>query len=643
MKKTLLVSSLICLALQAQDLDKLLNEYARKADLSEQTKKESGGFLQVYTRQDLDRMQIRQLKELIEKIPFFRYREDNLGFSDPFYAPYQPTTTSGIRIYINDHALVNAYTGNGLKLYGQMDMANIDHVEIYLGIPSQTFGIEGAACVIKLYTKDPSRENTTLLGAVYGSRGTQHYYGYDAKVFGNFSYLAYADYSKLQRQKVRNDAGYTFKRDKEYGNFYGELRKEHHRFEFQAIRGRSDAFIGESWDMDSDDPKVDIRYLYGGWYYDNPENGWKASLNYADTVTDYSDEAIESALGIVELPVVTSYPPPFFHKERTKITEQVSDAQIKKRFVYRNFLSDTGIQARYKHFRFKEIELDDIKIDSDHEYDTEIVLSAFSENSYMIDDSNLLVGAIKLDRYLENGKISDRTLFSGRVGYIYNDGRWISKSFFMYSDFSPTMETLYLNRYKYDQREDPKTIHGYIGATKLIYNREKNSYAVMLSRTVHDNTLYFRYDPLRGEGKYTNYSQHMVFDTILLEYNHRFDGVNLFKLDLWKVINEYNNDLGSDRTYGGVASLTFTYDLFDIHNDLVYKYYPSFDPGLDWNFALTYHHSRRLNLFFKANNILGKALKMDYYTFNPVTGNVTELDDVTLFDKRVWVGMEYQF
>jgi len=42
------------------NISDLLSEYAQKADLSNQTKMESAGFLIVYTRQDLDKMKIMQ-------------------------------------------------------------------------------------------------------------------------------------------------------------------------------------------------------------------------------------------------------------------------------------------------------------------------------------------------------------------------------------------------------------------------------------------------------------------------------------------------------------------------------------------------------------------------------------------------------
>lgn len=619
-------------------LDSLLGEYAQELDLSEATKKESGGFLMVYTRQDLDRLQIRQLKELIEKIPFFRYREDKYGLSDPFYSPYQPPVTNGMRIYINDRAITNPFSNNGMRLFGQMDMGYIDHVEIYLGIPSQTFGIEGAACVVKLYTKDPAREQTDLAGALLGSRGTQQYYGYSAHQEEKISYLAYGSYFNLRRQNVTAPAGNTLKRDKEFVDGYAQIATGHHRFEFQALSGQLDAFLGDSMNMTSVDPSIDIRYLYGGWFYDNPDTGWKAFAYITDTLSDYRDRS-PNPLGVVLDPIY--HMPRFYYRDHTKLDEQLADIQLKKSLDLGALHSENGLQARYKHFTFDTLEFDGVAR-YPGEYDTETIYSLFSENNYLIDANNILVAALKIDRYIENGGVSDHTLYSGRVGYIYNDSRWTSKTFLMYNDAAPAMQTYFLNRYLYRQTQDPRIEHGYIGATKLIRKMPRDTLSGMVSRTILENATYF--NPVSFPPGYDNFGEAMTFDSYLVEYEHRFDALNVLKSNAWTVHSRYRNGLGSSNTYGFYLSLTNTLDRFDIHNDLVYKYYRSSGRGLDWNFALTYHHSRRLTLFLKANNILGEALKQNYFTVNPFALNpLTELKDVSVFDKRVWAGWEYQF
>ncbi|WP_457597457.1 TonB-dependent receptor plug domain-containing protein [Hydrogenimonas sp.] len=626
------------------ELDELLGAYAQQSDLSQKTKKESGGFLQVYTRQDLDRMQIRQLKELLEKVPFIRYAEDNLGLSDPFYLPYQPGVSNGVRIYINDRSITTTYSSNALRLFGQMGMEFIDHVEIYLGVPSQTFGIEGAIIVIKLYTKDPAREETSLLGAILGSRGTQKFYAYDAHTDGKESgHLLYANYTKLNRQSVPSPTtGLPLKRDKEYATAYLQYQMGHHRFEGQFIQGRTDAFLGTSPAMNSANPDFDYRYGYAGWFFDNPQSGWKAFLYGSTIESEYQERVATGNLGYIQRP----YPqlPIPFHRSFYKVKEQVIDAQLRKSFNTGNVDHAVGIQARYKHFNIKNLELDGISFPVGS-YNSERIISIFSEQNWLVDPSNILTASLKVDRYLENGGIDDQTLWTGRLGYIYNNETWTSKTFLMYADAMPSMETLYNSRYIFHQSEFPSKIEHDIGiGTRLTYRNGDDSYSLLISRTIRQNAFAF------DGRKYVILPDMMQFDGFDFEYVKEFDALNRFKLDAWEVISRYNNNIGSGKTYGVVASLTNTIDRWDIHNDVVYKYFRSVgQPGLDWNMALTYHATRQLSLFFKANNILGRALKENYYSIDPwklqlgLPGAVTELKGVDVFDKRVWIGMEYQF
>jgi len=621
-----------------EDIDDLLGDYAQKADLSSQTVKESAGFVQIYTRQDLEKMQVRQLKELIDKIPFFRYQEDSYGLTSPFYEPYQPPVPNSVRVYINDRAITGIFTNDSLRLFGQMDMTFIDHVEIYLGIPSQSFGIEGAYYVMKLYTKDPSRENTTLLGTYFSSYDTASVYGYQADVVDDFSYLAYGSYTNFGRDDVKADNGNRLKRDKEYLSGYAQFQKGKHHIELQVITGNSDAFMGDSPDLKSIDPYFDFNYIYGGWYYEDPSSGWKIFANLTFTDSEYQDRTNPpDPLGYYEMDS-----PPYigvYYEDHSKIDETFSDIQLKKTYAKECFKSETGIQARYKHFSFK-----DKPFPISSNYDTQWLLSFFNESSYILDTKHMITASFKVDRSIDNGDIKDKTLLSGRIGYIYNTQQWTSKTFAMYMDAAPVMQTYYTNRYYFHRDDDPEVEHGYGIASQLIYHpNQKQTISFMASRMYRENALYFAVDE-NNRPYYGNMSQKMDFTTLMLEYTYLFTPLTKISANFWESINSYCNDIEDDNTYGGMISFISTYNRLDMHGDLVYKDYASVDdPGFNLNLAMTYHYSRVLSMFAKGNNILGKALKQNYYVYNPVTNVKTTLDDVDVIDRRIWIGVEYQF
>ncbi|BBG65960.1 hypothetical protein NNO_1257 [Hydrogenimonas sp.] len=612
-------------------IESMIGEYAQKADLSEKTKRESDGYLMVFTRQDLDRMQIRSLQEIIEKIPFIRYNEDRLGLSSSFYAPYQPNPPAGLRVYINNRVLYTPYFGNALKMFGQLDMGYIDHVEVYYGMPSQTLGIDGAVVVIKMYTKDPLREKTSLAGAVGGSEGYGELYGYTAGGKEDFSHLVYADYRNMKRKKESYN-GSILSKDRESTNLFADFRMGNNSFEVQAVRGRLDTFLGFSPHLDPLNPHLSFSYLYGGWDYENRDNRLKAFLHLTRNSTRHYD-ASKSLLGVYPSPDG----PVTFTTSRFNMLQYHAEAQLQKGFDAFGTESSVGMQARTGRFSFKEVYLDEKPYNAPSGYDRETALSLFAQSSYMIDESKIAVASVKGDRYLERSGVKDYTLFSGRLGYIYNSERWISKSFLFYGTFSPSVETLYKNRYLYGQNRDPDAERSAIISTKATYRYGNHETSLLAARYIKMNGLYFD-----GEG-FLNFRDDITIDCYMLEHLIRLSSPGSIKAEFWTNRHRPHNSIPARNTYGASLNYIDSVGRLDIYTGLNYIYSPEVKPGFDLNAALTYRRSRNLSLFLKGSNILGKALKSEYYGIDPFTGEKSEIGNVDVIDKRLWVGVEYQF
>ncbi|RUM44919.1 MAG: hypothetical protein DSY46_04275 [Hydrogenimonas sp.] len=484
----LFILHILLLALIAdEDLKTLLNKYALEADLSHQTKKEAEGYLLVFSRQDLDRMQIRSLNELIEQIPMMRYNESNNGLTSPLYRPYQPDETAWIQVYINDRALISPFTGSGLKLFGQMDIGYIDHAEVYFGIPSQTLGIEASALVIKLYTKDPARENTTLIGALTDTLKTGEVFGLSAKKVENFSYMAYLNFRNLKRSDVEYN-NTPLSRDKRSVNFYGEIRTDHQRFELHALRAHFDNFMGQSINLDPLSTYTDIDYIYAGWYYQDDTKGLKAYINYAKDWT----ERFERSATIAGIYPTSTFPYYGVYQQLyLKMHESISDLYLAKLLKWKNITSRFGIQSRFKYFTFDRVLFDDLTIYFPNDYSRETILSIFNENTISIDPSRMLIASLKADRYIENGMIQDYSLFSGRLGYIYNKDHWVSKSFLFYGDFVPSIYKLYVNRYLYNNTNTIQKERVYSVSSKLTHRTTQADYSLLAAYSVIRDASYF--------------------------------------------------------------------------------------------------------------------------------------------------------
>ncbi|WP_353661678.1 hypothetical protein [Hydrogenimonas sp. SS33] len=648
--------SALSLPLAAEEnLSALLDEYAQQADLSNLTKQESAGNLIVYTRRDLERMQIKQLKELLEKIPFLEYKEDNYGLTDVFYAPYQPASNVGIKLYVNDRAMEIPYGGNALRLYAQMDMSYIDHVEIYLGAPALSFGVEQGAFVIKLYTKDPARENTDVLGVFGGTYGTRDLYAYSAHVTdGGIGYLLYANYFDLRRHKVRTGKA-ALSRDKEFGHFYSRITKGNHAVEFEAIRARFDQFYGMSFHMD---PKEGYPYsyatnLYGGYYYDNQEAGVKGFINYAVNRTDFHD-ASRSGLGIMPNPKGAYPAAVVYDRMRMRFNDYLLDTQIRKKLKGAHWESDTGLQFRHKRFKFPLVSAGDVE---NHNLwsSTEIIYSLFNETSYQPDPSNIFLFSVKGERYNESDDVNDRTQLFYRIGYTYSTGKWTSKNFLMSGDFTPTLDVLFRNYHIFGIKKKLDSTEASAASTQLIYKEKRRTLSLLLAATKDKNHIYYdvKFDPTDHarplKPYYANLPDPIYYYTAWADWKEQCTPEHRIVLDGWLI---HADDRNSDtRSTGYGAQLSHSYDNgeWSLFNEIVYRYFPGYDPGWDWNLAATWHLSRDLTLIAKANNILGEALQNHYTAFDPtpIPGLyppiVTTLNNVDAFDRRLWIGLEYQF
>ncbi len=632
------VAFLLLQTLNAQDINTLLNSLAEKDDLSVHTKKENAGYLIIFTRQDLDRMKTRSLKELIEKIPFVRYNENSRGLSDPYFQPYQANNPSRIRIYINDRELLSPMFGNGLQILGQMDMAYIDHVEVYIGLPSYEISIEPAATVIKLYTKTGKRENTSVFGISGGSYGTSDTYGYTAKDMKDFSYFIYGDHRNLKREKLYNQ-GNLLSRDKETGNFYAQLTTAISRFEFQAIKGSMNNFLGNSWNMTPQNSTTDFTYLYAGYNFTSPDKSVKANINYTYAIYDYFDSS-NAPLGLNPISVYPFYAP--FYTNRVKMHEDLLDTQITKKLNFSKSSLLLGFRNRYKKFTSDIHTRNSISVPTSSNYNYEDIVSAYEEFDYMLNKKNRLIFSSSIDKYFEGGGINGETIYGIRLGHIYHNDIYTQKSFFFYGKFRATPYALLVNDSLLVNPGDLKSEKSYAISTKSIWKLEDLTTSLLFARTVLNNHIYFN----PTSGSYKNSTDKYVFDSISYKNSYALNVTDKIEFNAWISFEDYGKNANDryETKHGGYVALFKKLGSIDTYNAITYRDgYDNLSSGWNYNITLSYPYSKHLSLFLKGENLFKDAVKANYYRVNPLTQQVTTLDNVSVFDRTVWLGMEYEF
>ena len=199
---------------QELTLDNLLKEYEDSESLYKKTKKESAGFLLVYSREDLERMQAYSLKDVLKTVRMYSTQMNNIGAVKLQKFAQGKTAISPTKVYIDDFEITTVLQASALDTYGDMDIYFVDHIEIYQGGSSIAFGNSLGAMVIRLYSKDPARENSSSAQLSVDSKASGNLRVVDAGTMGEYEYLLYANAAKANYDTYKRN-GLELSRDAE--------------------------------------------------------------------------------------------------------------------------------------------------------------------------------------------------------------------------------------------------------------------------------------------------------------------------------------------------------------------------------------------------------------------------------------------
>lgn len=639
-----LIGLLFPIFVWSSDVENLLGGLAIEEDLSKQTVKENDGFVLVFTRQDLDRMHIRSFAELIERIPFFRYNENEIGLTDPYFFPYQFSFSQFVRLYINEREVLSPLIGNGLQVFGQMDFSYIDHVEVYQGLTSNAISRETSSTTIKLYTKNGERENTNLIGIMGGSAGTAEAYAYRGAQKDEMSYFVYADLRQFRRKPVEHDAydeandemkTFDLMRDKSSANFYGQITLPHWRIEAQATKINTDMFMGSSWAITPDVADSTIENLYGGAVYDD-KNGLQASVNYTFNYSQSREKSTLSPLGVKSINT-----PPFietYSTSQTKLKEHLADIWVHKKWSVDKATLMVGIQNRFKHFKHNEYLLGGVPVDIGTQYDTENITTLFAESTYLLSPEQLVSISMNLDYYYENGGVHNECLPTVRTGYIYKIPGWMGKFYAFYAKMQTQPLVLFSNDIVSQGSNPLEPSEGWLVSAN--FKRTYDNYeGELLAGYTEIEGL-----PMRMLDGFTNATDPLRIMTVDLRGKIWLNREDKVESGIWVADQDLGQIVPPDTIVGAYMALYKRFGRLDTYNMLSYRSnYNELPTGWNYHVTLSYEWTRDLTAYVKGENLFDSALKTNYLRVNPLNGEITEFNEVSVYERSIMVGVEYQF
>lgn len=582
---------------EEKNLDDLLSKYREAGELYNETKEERSGHVIVFSRSDLDMMQAYTLNDVLKTLRLFTLKNTKIGMSTLVKSPYSEATTSSIKLFINSHELKSITAGTATVQYGKMGLNFIDHIEVYQASNSIAFGGEPGNMTIRMYTKDPSREDATVLQTSINSEGGGgRAQLIEAAKLDEYSYLANIDFGKSNYDNHKNANGAEFSRDGKRLQAYVSLQKEDNFLvEVGAGGEKSDIFAGFG-------PSV------SGGYFD-------AKSMYIN-FTKYFDNDFKLILGSAyeEIKISNSDSMGITLQDRTKAYNlhiengsQTNNAVLEKRAVYGDNNILMAAEARFKEFYLNELKSNGIdKTLIVGPMDLDIYMFCI-EDEYKINNYHSVTFGTKIDYYKNymSESATEKLIRFAYNGHLRDDFsfKFFAQRNYTYPIFAQTtFSPLYI------PNPNLKASEGTILKVENEYRKDALTLTLGFGGSKSQDGIV--YDKARNT--YINNPSHANFSQIFVNTKYKFDEDNKLFAEYF-ITDKDKYHFSSDN--GALVQLFNRAGRFDFYNEFIYRssYIDMFgykiDAGYDYTAGAIYRYSKNLDLKVKGENIFDRASK----------------------------------
>ncbi len=627
------------LILHASDIQELLQAIEQKSDLSQKTKKENWGITYVYTRQDLQKMQARYLKDILLSLFPMQYKINNYGLYDPIGStPRAPFLSSPIKLFIDNQEISVGMYGSGLVLYGDMDISFADHIEVYIGSPSFEISSEPSLMVIKIYTKSAQRDGGNRLAAFLQNYGGKMSYFHTAEELNSgWSYFGYVSSFNDRYKKVEH-LGSSLSRDREAFHTLGTLQKDKKRFLVDIVHKNMDSFVDQSVFATPKQAGIDVDYFHIG--YDETKGHLRYNLTYerTQTKTNFLDLYKNAILQINRL-----YGQNLPYSLDTKSHSDIYTASLQYRYyVDQKSSLQVGGKYRYKHGVYTKLIYNDAQLPS-FGNDTQKVASVFAECKYRIGDATIFNFGINHFDVRNNNSNQNDKFTDVRAFLTHLEGDWTFKTIFSYIHFYPDLymiNSIFLNN---PTQKLPLQKHQFF-TQEIAYTHKRQKYILDLTYITGKNYLL---PDSTSPMLLSPYEKTLRYQRALLRFVQEYREFDKFQigLNINKVFNIPKSSLFKNssivQTMASVKNFN-TFSWGDLYNEIDY-FYDSWRQKhqFHYNMALSLHLSKDLQLKIKGENLFNSSISQEFYVLSPAL-SLQKLP-VQLFDRRFSIGVEYTF
>ena len=624
---------LLCTHLFSDDVDVLLENIEKRTDLSEKTKLANSGVSFIWTRDDLDRMQISNLKQLLDSIYPFGYNENRYGLTDPLtLQSYQPSKSAIIRLYIDNQEITSGLYGSGLILLGNTNIDWVDHVEIYTQNPTYEYATESTIALIKLYTKSVVKDEGSKIKIAGGSYGKKFVDAYHAGWLSDWSYFVFG-YSGDERRQKYHSHNTPLSKDKKVTMVTATLHKDETNILLHAFTQKGDAFVHLSLDATPEKSTIDATYFHFGIDSKIDHFSYLFTFSYSHIKSDMFDNVT---------PVPTApfygYFPVASVQDYTHDIVVTGELKYKKKIKNDTLLS--GIKYRTKRATWDKTSVNGINMVLAHDTITQNIMTLYAEDQHLLSPSSLLTFGVEYQKVQNRDTIQSDDLWMYRVAHTYTTKDWTFKTFYAHTLTSLELyliesKTFLSNPLAYYKPQTFDTL-----VEDIIYTNGNDTFEFMMDYTLIKDI--FGPDRL---GKIINFSKTLKVWGVDARWTKVYDRHNkLFLSGSYREIKNIPIESGKFKKYKGFIRDVHTYDKFDIFNELIYAR-DSITRKNFFNYSLgiQYHYTDDITIALKGINLFDDARQSDIFRLNPVTFQPEEPLRISPFDREILFSVSWVF
>ena len=635
--KYIIIPFILSLSLQlsADEIGDLLNDIEIKTDLSQKTQLENSGVSFIYTRDDIDRMQMTNLKDILKSAHPAGYNENVFGVSDPFFVgTTHPFLSSKIRLYIDNQEITSGFFGSSLSILGNANIDWVDHIEIYTQSPTYEYATEATITLIKLYTRSVAKDEGGKVKTSIGSYDASFINGYYADYVGDWSYFIFSSLNNDKRKKYYSHDT-TLSRDKKGSLSIATLHKDNTNILMSVADEKRDGFVDVSLDASPEKSTIDFQYIHIGVDTKIGDFSYLLTCSYFKMKTDMLDD-------VTPIPTAPYYGMFPLKSVETSSKSMVLTGEVKYTLQTSKNKLITGLKYRTKRSSWDDSIVNGVNTINNQSHDDENiqnVITAYIENQYSLQSNSLLTTGIMYSQVSNEYSTQDDDLLMYRLSHTYTNDNLVFKTIYSHTlvplePYLVNSSTYLANPTSYYNSEQYDTL-----LENIIYEKDENKYELILEYTQVKNMFFPNL-----QGKLINYNKTVKMYGMdarwtrnYNKYDKLFIDIGYRKFSNLPIVDNYT-------MYSSVIRNVNSYGKFDVFNEVVYNRDSATKKDFfDYSLGIKYNYSRDFIVSLKGTNLFDKAKTTNYYRVSTTTFTQETPLEISPIDQKIMLSMEYLF